>query len=103
MALAITLPELVGLIVTEQLDVVAFTVVRLQGDPVNGPGGAVPVLVNATVPPGVLGVPAADVSFTNAVHVTSCPTDTDVGEHDTDVVVVRFVTLTALLTPLLVL
>jgi len=101
-ALAITLPELVGLIVTEQLDVVAFTVVRLQGDPVNGPGGAVPVLVNATVPPGVLGVPAADVSFTNAVQVAVWATTTVAGEHVTAVVVVLGPTVTVLPVPELV-
>jgi len=100
-ALPITVPAVLGVIVAEQLAVVALTVVRVHGVPLNVPV-AVPVFVNATVPAGVDAVPA-DVSFTNAVHVTSCPTDTDVGEHAMAVEVVLFVTLTAALAPLLVL
>ena len=37
MPLAITVPELVGVKVTLQLDVVALTVVKLHGEPVNEP------------------------------------------------------------------
>ena len=61
------MPEVVGLIEAEQLDVVALTVVKLHGVPVNEPE-AVPVLVNATVPPGVV-APAPPLSLTNAVQL----------------------------------
>ena len=47
------MPEVVGLIDAEQLAVVELTVVKLHGVPVNEPD-AVPVLVNATVAPGVV-------------------------------------------------
>lgn len=57
----------VGVMVAEQLDVVALTVARVHGVPVKDPV-AVPVLVKATVPPGATG--DIEVSFTNAVHVT---------------------------------
>jgi len=97
-ALAIIVPELDGTIVAWQLAVVALTVVKVQGVPLNVPV-AVPVFVNATVPAGVLAVPAAAASLTNAVQVTVCPVDTDVGVHETTVVVGRKVTLTVLLVP----
>jgi hypothetical protein len=69
MALAMIVPGVDGTIVALQLDVVALTPARVHGVPVNVPV-AVPVLVNATVPAGALAVPAAEVSLTNAVHVT---------------------------------
>ena len=56
--------------VTLQLDVVALTLANVQGVPVNDPE-AVPPLVNATEPRGADAVPAADVSLTNPVHVTT--------------------------------
>ena len=52
-----TVPALVGLNVTLQLDVVALTLANVQGDPVKDPA-AVPPFVNATVPSGALAVPA---------------------------------------------
>ena len=64
-----TVPAVLGVIVAAQLEVVALTV-AVHGVPLNVPV-AVPVLVNATVPAGVDAVPAADVSLTKAVHVTS--------------------------------
>ena len=63
------MPVVLGAIVTWQLDVVAFTVVKLHGVPLKVPV-ALPVFVNATVPAGVDVVPAVDVSLTNAMHVT---------------------------------
>ena len=63
------MPVVLGAIVTWQLDVVAFTAVKLHGVPLNVPV-ALPVFVNATVPAGVDVVPAVDVSLTNAMHVT---------------------------------
>jgi len=62
-------PDAVGLNVTLQLDVVAFTLAKVQGDPVNEPV-ALPPLVNATVPSGALAVPATDVSLTKPVQFT---------------------------------
>ena len=62
------MPVVDGTIVAEHLDVVALTVVKLQGVPVKNPD-ADPVLLKATVPPGVDAVPDA-VSLTNAVQVT---------------------------------
>jgi hypothetical protein len=61
--LAITVPELVGLNDTEQLETEALTAASAHGLPVNEPE-ALPVLLKATVPAGALGVPAADVSLT---------------------------------------
>ena len=99
-ALAITVPVLVGVRVAKQLEVVAFTVVKLHGEPVNEPP-EMPVLVNATVPPGVDAVPVA-VSLTVAVQVVACPTRTEAGEHTTVVVVdLPPETVTVLLVPLL--
>jgi hypothetical protein len=55
-----------------------------------------------TVPPvGVLGVPES-VSVTMAVQVVALPTDTEDGEHATDVDVERAVTITLLSLPKLV-
>jgi len=81
-----------------QLDVVALTVVKLHGEPVNEPL-AEPVLLKATVPPGVDAVPDA-VSLTNAVQLINCATTTLDGVH-VIVVVVALVppTLTVLLVP----
>src|SRR5437899_10566889 len=89
-------PALVGLKVTLQLDVVALTLAKVQGDPVNEPV-AVPPLVNATVPSGADAVPTAEVSLTNPVQVMTCETTTVAGVHETAVVVVRAVTVTVLL------
>jgi len=62
-------PDVDGTIVAEQLEVVALTVVKLHGVPLNVPV-ALPVFVNATVPAGELAVPAVAVSLTKAVQVT---------------------------------
>ena len=86
-ALAIIVPELDGTIVAWQLAVVALTVVKVQGVPLNVPV-AVPVFVNATVPAGVLAVPAAAASLTNAVQLTDWATTAGDGEHDIEVDVV---------------
>ena len=69
-ALAITVPAVVGVKVTAQLEVVVFKLASVHGDPVKDPA-EVPVLVKATVPAGADGVPEADVSLTNAVHVVA--------------------------------
>ena len=55
---------------------------KVHGEVVNVP---VPLLVNATVPVGVVGV--ADVSVTVAVHVVDAARATLEGVQDTDVVV----------------
>jgi len=96
----VALPTLEGVKVTEQLEVVVFKPTSVQGDPTNEPD-AVPLLVNATVPPGALGVPDA-VSLTKAVQVFACPTTTVDGEQRM-LVVVDLVppTLTVLLVPVL--
>jgi len=94
--LAINVPVLVDANVTLQLDVVALTLANVHGLPVNEPA-AVPVLENATVPAGALAVPAAAVSFTNAVQVIVWPTLAIVGEHVTAEVVGLRVTVTVLL------
>ena len=98
--LATTVPVAVGLNVTMQLEVVALTLAKVHGDPVNKPV-AVPVLENATVPAGADAVPAAEVSFTNAVQLMVWETTTVAGEHVIAVVVVRRVTVTVLPVPLL--
>jgi len=88
-------PELVGVIVRAQLEVVALTLASVHGDPVKVPtGDAVPVLLMATVPAGALAVPAAALSLTNAVQVTTWPVVTDEGEQVTVVVVGLSVTVT---------
>src|SRR2546426_298000 len=91
-----TVPVLVGVNVTLQLEVVAFTLARAQGDPVKLPV-AVPPLVNATVPRGAEAVPATEVSLTNPVHVANCATTIVDGEQDTAVDVVLRLTVTVLL------
>ena len=93
-------PVLDGMMDTEQLDVVALTVVKLHGVPVKLPV-AVPTLANATVPPGALVVPDL-VSLTNAVQLIDCATTTVNGEQDTTVVVPAVPTVTVLLVPVLV-
>ena len=96
--LAITVPCPVGVNDAEQLDVVALTVANVQGDPLNDPA-AVPVFVNATVPPGALAVPVTVVSFPKAVQLVACETTMLVGEHVMLVEVVLAVTVTVLLVP----
>ena len=91
-----TVPALVGLNVTVQLEVVALTLANVQGDPVNVPV-AVPPLVNAKDPSGALAVPAREVSLTKPVQLMDCEITTAVGEHVTAVEVVRRVTVTVLL------
>ena len=66
--LAIIVPAPVGVKATLQLDVVAFTLANIHGDPANDPV-AVPPLVNATVPAGELAVPTPEVSLTKPVQV----------------------------------
>ena len=91
----------VGVMVAEQLDVVALTVARVHGVPVKDPP-AVPVLVNATVPAGELAVPAADVSLTKAVQLIDWATTTVDGVHEIEVEVDLVPpTLTVLLVPVL--
>src|SRR2546422_820062 len=92
-----TVPRVDGIIVAEQLEVVLLTPARVHGVPVKDPV-AVPALVNATVPPGADAVPV-DVSFTSAVQLTVCPTNTEDGEHITAVLVVLRPTVTVLLVP----
>ena len=60
----------------------AVVPVNVHGEVVNVP---VPLLVNATVPVGVVGVD--DVSVTVAVHVVDAPKATLEGAQDTDAVV----------------
>src|SRR5467141_3273869 len=91
-----TVPALVGVKVTLQLEVVALTLANVHGEPVNEPV-AVPPLANATVPRGADAVPAAEVSLTNPVQVMTCETTTVAGVHETAVEVVRAVTVTVLL------
>jgi hypothetical protein len=93
--LAITVPAAVGLKVTLQLDVVALTLAKAHGVPVNEPV-ADPPLVNATVPRGAEAVPAAEVSFANPVQVMTWETTTVVGVHETAVEVVLRLTVTVL-------
>ena len=52
-----------------------------------------PLAAKVTVPVGVLAVPA-EVSATVAVHVVATPVTTVAGAQDTEVVVVRAVTVT---------
>jgi len=85
-----TVPALVGVKVTLQLEVVALTLANVHGEPVNEPV-AVPPLVNATVPRGADAVPAADASLTNPVQVMTWETTTVDGVQVTAVeVVLRF-------------
>ncbi len=89
------MPELVGVKVTLQLEVVELTAAKVQGEPVNEPV-AVPPLVNATVPSGALAVPAEEVSLTKPVQVVAWETTIADGEQDTAVDVVLKVTVTVL-------
>src|SRR5207245_2623810 len=91
--LAMTVPALVGVKVTLQLEVVVLTLARVHGVPVNEPV-AVPPLVNATLPRGADAVPATEVSLTNPAHVMICDTTTVVGVHETAVEVVLRLTVT---------
>ena len=84
---------------TLQLDVVAFTLARVHGEPVNDPV-AVPAFVKPTVPNGAEVVPP-DVSFTKPVQLIDWATATIEGEHVTAVVVLRLLIVTAALSPLL--
>ena len=90
-----TVPALVGVKVTLQLEVVVLTLARVHGDPVNEPV-AVPPFVNATVPRGADAVPAAEVSLTNPVHVVDWATTIEAGAHVTAVAVVLRFTVTVL-------
>ncbi len=90
-----TVPALVGVKVTLQLEVVALTLARVHGEPVNDPV-AVPPLVKATVPSGADAVPASEVSLTNPVHVITWATTTVAGVQDTAVDVVLRLTVTVL-------
>ena len=94
------MPCPVGVKVTLQLDVVALTLARVHGDPVNEPA-AVPPLVKATVPAGAEVVPV-EVSFAKPVQVVAWATTILVGVQDTAVLVVRLLTVTVLLVPELV-
>ena len=86
-------PEALGVKLTEQLDVVALIVTRVQGLGVpNAPAAGV---LNRTVPPGALVVPAAEVSFTNAVQDDAWLTTTEAGLQTTVVEVVLKVTVRA--------
>jgi hypothetical protein len=97
--LAMMVPAELGIMDAEQLDVVALTVASVHGVPVKDPV-AVPVLVKATVPPGADVVPV-EVSLTNAVQFTVCPTATELGEQEAVDEVERRLTVTVLLVPLL--
>jgi hypothetical protein len=90
-----TVPAVLGVMVALQLDVVALTLARVHGVPVNDPAD-VPPLVNATVPSGADAVPV-EMSLTKAVHVTCCPTATEAGVQLATVDVLRRPTVTVLL------
>src|SRR5438093_1517832 len=90
-----TLPDVLGVIVTLQLDVVALILSRVHGEPLTD-AVAVPVLVTATVPAGADVVPS-EVSLTNAVQLVDCEMTTADGVQVTAVEVVRRVTGTVLL------
>ena len=90
-----TEPALVGVKVTLQLDVVALTLARVHGAPVNDPV-AVPPLLNETVPRGAVAVPVP-VSLTKAVQLVAWETTIAAGEQDTVVVVGLPPTVTVLL------
>ena len=76
---------------TEQLEVVEFTLTRVHGFGVlNVPAAGV---LKRTVPPGALAVPAAEVSLTKAVHDDAWLTTTDEGVQTTVVEVVRLLTV----------
>jgi len=91
-----TVPELVGVNVTAQLETVVLTLARVHGLPVKEPE-EVPPFVNDTVPPGAEAVPVA-VSRTNPVQVVAWLTTIDDGEHVTTIEVDRVApTVTVLL------
>ena len=93
-----TVPELVGVNVTLQLETVVLTLARAHGAPMNDPD-AVPPLVNPTVPPGAEAVPVA-VSLTKAVQVVAWLTTIDKGAHVTTIEVDLVApTVTVLLVP----
>jgi hypothetical protein len=76
---------------TEQLEVVALIATRVHGLGVlKVPAAGV---LKRTVPAGALAVPAAEVSFTNAVHDDAWLTTTEAGLQTTVVDVVRRVTI----------
>ncbi len=81
-----------------QVEVVAFRLARVQGEPVKDPA-ALPVLVKAAVPRGAEAVPADVVSLTKTKQLVAWLTTTAEGEHVTSVEVVRRVTVTVLLVP----
>src|SRR3989442_487209 len=91
-------PASVALYVYMELVLAVLRLARVHGLPVKLPG-AVPVLVNATVPAGALAVPAAEVSFTKAVQLVAWPITTVEGEHATEVEGVLRLTVTVLLVP----
>jgi hypothetical protein len=99
-ALAIIVPVVEGVMDAEQLEVVALIPARVQGVPVKLPV-AVPVFAKATLPAGALLVPAEEVSLTKAVQLTDWAITTDEGEQTTEVEVVRRLTVTVLLVPVL--
>ena len=72
--------------VTEQLPVTNEQFVALKTP-------ATPLLVKLTVPVGVFADPG-DTSETVAIHVESWLSATVLGEHNTDVLVLRFATVT---------
>jgi hypothetical protein len=73
----------------------------MHGDPTNVNEPAVALLLNATVPDGVIGVPG-ELSMTVAVQVVATPILTEAGLHETEFTVDRTVTVmdTVLLGPL---
>jgi hypothetical protein len=84
-------PAADGVKLTEQLEVVALTATSVHGFGVL----KVPVagVLSSTVPAGVLVVPAAEVSFTNAVHDEAWLTTAVFGLQTTVVLVVRLLTV----------
>ena len=72
--------------VTEQLPVTNEQFVALKTP-------ATPLLVKLTVPVGVI-VDPGDASETVAMHVDPCLSSTVLGEHTTNVLVLRFATVT---------
>jgi len=76
---------------TEQLEVVALTPTRVHGFGVlKEPGAGV---LKRTVPAGALGVPAAEVSVTKAVHDEAWFTTTEAGVQTSVLDVVRLLTV----------
>src|SRR5712691_3344129 len=81
----VTVPALVSVYVTEQLDWLVLAGVRVQGFPTKAPV-VVSELLNVTEPVGALGVPP--VSVTVAVQVVVPPAWNELGEQLTVVLVV---------------